>query len=50
MTIDPKHITEADLGADGLTDEEREAGLAPMFERPEIVDTCECGVDHTEGN
>lgn len=29
----------SELGNDGLTDEEREAGIAPMFEPPIVIDT-----------
>jgi hypothetical protein len=35
----------SELGNDGLTEEERDAGAAPMFEPPQIVDTAELVAD-----
>lgn len=29
----------SELGNDGLTDEERAAGIAPLFEKPMLIDT-----------
>jgi hypothetical protein len=36
----------SELGNDGLTDEERDAGLAPMFEPPVVIDSGEPTPEH----